>query len=81
MKHCPPTPDELRELRSRFGISQRKLAEIALVCTRVAQRWEAPTTGTQHVYPSASTWAVILHALGIKDIERHDSTKPTGATK
>lgn len=43
-----PTPDQVRDLRERYGLSQSLLAELVHVATRTVQGWEAPATSREH---------------------------------
>lgn len=60
----PPTPDDVRALRARHGLTQVELADVAMVTPRLVQMWEAPTKTLSHRYPSTQAWAIVLHATG-----------------
>lgn len=65
MKHWkPPSPDDVRALRSRYNMTQVELAELAHVLPRHVQRWEANEKSITHQSPRQDTWELILIKLG-----------------
>jgi DNA-binding transcriptional regulator YiaG len=66
----PPSPEDVRKLRKRHDLTQAQLAEMAMVNERTAQRWEAIEKTLSHKYPSAASWALVLHAVGEDPLPR-----------
>jgi predicted transcriptional regulator len=70
MNYQPPTPEDVRKLRTKHKLTQVALADHACVTERSVQMWEAPTGTLSHRYPSEPVWTLVLHKLGEKNIAR-----------
>lgn len=74
----PPTPDEVRALRARHGLTQAQLADLAHVGVRRAQRWEAPEKTLGHSPPCRQTWELVLIRVGERPGRMLRKTKGRG---
>ena len=61
----PPSPDDVRDLRARFELTQEQLADLACVSTRVVQRYEAPEKTLAHQPPTYHVWELLRVKLGL----------------
>lgn len=59
-----PTPDMVRDLRQRYGISQSLLAQMLHVSTRTVERWESPPDSSNHRAIPAGLYELALIKVG-----------------
>lgn len=69
-----PSPQEIRELRARHGLSQAALGALVHVQARSVQRWEAEA-GQARQMPAA-IWELALAKLGEIRLQRYTPPKP-----
>jgi len=65
----PPTPEEVADLRARYGLKQQDLADLGRVCLRQVERYEAPDGTASHRKPSRAVWELILVKLGEQPLD------------
>jgi len=56
MSTLPPTPDQIKALRTKLGLTQTECAELVNTTCRAWQKWEAPIGTTSHRAMSVATW-------------------------
>ena len=66
----PPSPDDVRALRKRYGLTQEQLADLAMVTPRHAQRYEAAEKTLSHQPPTRHVWQLLLIKLGEEPIDQ-----------
>lgn len=59
-----PTPDQLRDLRGRYGVTQSLLAQLLHVTPRTVERWESPADAPNHRDIPAGLYELALIKLG-----------------
>jgi len=69
-KVTPPTPDDIREGRGRYQLTQPQAAELVFVSTRAWQSWEqASSTATARKMPEGLWLLFNLKAMAMKSEE------------
>lgn len=66
--YCPPTPEQIKELRIHLGLSQNAFAKLVGVTykegkgSQTIRKWETPEGQTEHRKIPYSAWRLLLIA-------------------